>query len=505
MHQTRRGEDRGAATGTPLVRYRLFLCLVIALVFALQRFIMIQKPYALARLLGVDDLVLIKKWLGIAVSLLFLAALAEYAWAFLPRLARRIGRSRAPVRSCVAFERAFYLVASLLLLVDLRGLWLRRFLPGFPSPSPGMALAWMLAWVAVFAASSRLRSRADVDLLRFAFLVLLTRSLMIAYVAYDTIYADMLRTIDRSLGLLLAGEFPYVDKPPPAMPYWPLTFLQYLPPKLLGWDLRTTNVVVDLATVFVALRLGIDRGDDPRRTINARLSLPLLLLFRTWTGYSSDTQFSLSVFFAALFARCVSSRGGLAQAVVLGGAVAANQTFGIFGPFVLPFWIRRYGAKRAAALTTTSLATCLAVLAPFLVWSPGEFVRVTLLALEPFPVSFLSGQFSLRPMVEGLFPHAVACLMGLTVLAVIALNAVQADRGRVAATIAVGYGVVLMLLHRTFSHYYLPVIAMIVCVNYEATETSPAGEPGAAGRAAFTRRDRLRGVAVARAGSSSTV
>jgi hypothetical protein len=473
MEETgRSGGEAKATAGEPLVRYRLFLCLLIAFVFALERFIVIQKPYALARLLGVGDLTLVKKWLGIGVSFLFVGVLVEYAWAFLPRLARRRVRWRVPERSYAFYERAFYVVASLFLFGDLQGWLLRGLLPPFPSPTLGEALAWMAVWAAVFATSSRLRARVDVDLVRFVFLILLTRSLMIAYVRYEAIYADMLRTIDRSLGLLLAGEFPYIDEPPPAMPYWPLTFLQYLPPRLLGWDLRTTNVVVDLATVLVALRLGIDRRDDPRRTINARLSLPLLLLFRTWTGYSSDTQFSLSVFFAALFARCVSSRGGLAQAVALGGAVAANQTFGIFGPFVLPFWIRRFGPRRAAVLTLASLSTCLVFLAPFLIWNPREFVRVTLLALAPFPVSFLAGHFSMRPLVEGLFPHAVACAAALTVAVVIGLNAVHSDRRRVAATIAVGYCVVLMLLHRTFSHYYLPVIAMIVCVDYEAPATA---------------------------------
>jgi len=466
--------EAGPGAVAPLVRYRLFLCLLIAFVFAMQRFIVIQKPYALARLLGVGDLALVKKWLGIAVSFLFVAVLVEYAWAFLPRLRRRLGPLRVPLRSYAFYERAFYVVASLFLLSDLREWPLRGLLPAFASPSLGAAVAWMLVWAAVFAASSRLRARVDVDLVRFAFLVLLTRSLLIAYVRYETIYADMLRTIDRSLGLLLAGAFPYIDRPPPAMPYWPMTFLQYLPPRLLGWDLRATNVVVDLATVLVALRLGIDRRDDPRRTINARLSLPLLLLFRTWTGYSSDTHYPLSVFFAALFARSVSSGGGVAQAVALGGAVAANQTFGIFGPFVLPFWIRRYGVRRASLLTLASLSTCLAVLAPFLVWNPKEFIRVTLLALAPFPVSFLAGHFSMRPLLEGMFPHAVAWAAALTVAVVVGLNAVQSDRSRVAATIAVGYCVVLMLLHRTFSHYYLPVIAMIVCVNYEPPATSRA-------------------------------
>ena len=160
----------------------------------------------------------------------------------------------------------------------------------------------MLVWAALFAATSRLKARVDVDLVRFLFLIAVSRLTMASCVPFEALYADMLRTIDRSLGLLLAGAFPYIAAPPPPMPYWPLTFLSYLPTRLMGWDMRATNVAFDMATVAVAIRFGIDRRQDPSRAITARLSLPVLMLYRSWAGFSIDTQYPISVLFAVLFA-----------------------------------------------------------------------------------------------------------------------------------------------------------------------------------------------------------
>ena len=458
--------------GTPLTRYRLAMLMAILLVFASQQFIAFQKPFALARLLQVDDLGLVTKWLGVSVSLLLVVVLVEYAWAFIPRLSRRRSEFKPRVRSAGFYESAFYLLASLFLFGDLQGRLLRGLVPVHPSPPLATALVWMPAWAVLFAATSRLKAQVDVDLVRFLFLVALTRSTMTASVPFDTLYADMLKTIDRSLGLLLAGSFPYIDAPPPSLPYWPLTFLAYLPTRLMGWDLRATNLAVDLATVALALRFGIDRRKDASRAISARLSLPLLMLYRSWASFSVDTQYPVSILFAVLFARSLATKGGTTQALVLGSAVAANQTYGILGLFVLPFWVRRYGPRRTVRMTLIALTTCMVFIGPFVLWNAREFFRVTLLSLEPFSASLLAGRFSLRPLVEGAFPHASLWLVGLTILVVWVLNWMQDDRVRIAATTAIGYCVFLLLLHRSFAHYYLPVMAMIVCLNYEPSADS---------------------------------
>ena len=75
-------------------------------------------------------------------------------------------------------------------------------------------------------------------------LVVAVRLIGLAATPFDRIVGDMLATIDRSLDLLFAGEFPYVNFPPP-MPYWPGMFLAYAPAKWLGLDLRVMNLLID--------------------------------------------------------------------------------------------------------------------------------------------------------------------------------------------------------------------------------------------------------------------
>lgn len=109
-------------------RYRPWMSLAIAIVFELQRFIAVHKPYGLAHLLRVGDLDLAKKWLGILVCLLFATVLVEHAWAFVPRSAGR---------SYVRLESAYYLIDTLFLLGDLRGRVVSRVSSGVPLAAVG--------------------------------------------------------------------------------------------------------------------------------------------------------------------------------------------------------------------------------------------------------------------------------------------------------------------------------------------------------------------------------
>src|SRR5262249_36411598 len=159
--------------------------------------------------------------------------------------------------------------------------------------------------------------------------------------------------------------------------YWPGTFLLYTPAELLGVDYRVMNLIVEVATVLVVGSVRLNGGQEPG-AVTARLALPLLMLSPTWTFYSAETQYPVSVLAAVLFCRQLTSRGGTAQAVALGAAVAVNQTFGVFGLFVLPYWIRKFGLWRAALFTVLSLLVCAAAISPFVLWDAREFFRVTL-------------------------------------------------------------------------------------------------------------------------------
>jgi hypothetical protein len=118
---------------------------------------------------------------------------------------------------------------------------------------------------------------------------------------------------------------------------------------------------------------------------------------------------------------------------------------------------------RALRLTATALGTCLLIICPFLLWNAREFFRVSLLSLKPFTADQMAGTFSLRPLLDGLSPWAAPLLLALTFAAVVTVGSVgRGSKTDAAVVITLGYCVVLLLLHRSFSHYFLPVIAMIL-------------------------------------------
>jgi hypothetical protein len=158
-----------------------------------------------------------------------------------------------------------------------------------------------------------------------------------------------------------------------------------------------------------------------------------------------------------------------------------NQTFGVLGFFTLPFWVRQFGFRSAFRLTGIALSTCLLAISPFVVWNAKEFFRVTMLSLNAFTTAQLAGRFSLRPLMEGLFPYAPEVFLVTAIAVVIAINySWRMNATQAAAIIALGYCIFLFCLHRTFSHYYLPVIAMILSIPYQ-DESGPRKTPQTGG------------------------
>ena len=285
-------------------------------------------------------------------------------------LPSRMGRI-SPPSPCpsTGHRTAFFLMAGLFFFASMQGRYLSGYIAATPSPGPAVALAWLSAWVGFALISLRHPPRWGVDLCGFVGLILVSRLYAYSYLPMIDIPGDMLSIIDRTLDLLIQGKFPYIDDPPPAMPYWPITFLQYAPPKVAGWDLRLSNLIVEVATVAVAFHFLTDRCLDHSDAVTARLALPTAMLFPSWTFYSAGTQYPVSVLLATLYCRSVTCLQGRSQAVTLGGAVAANQTFGALGLFLFPFWVRWFGPMRALRLTATALGICLLIICPFLFWN----------------------------------------------------------------------------------------------------------------------------------------
>jgi hypothetical protein len=277
---------------------------------------------------------------------------------------------------------------------------------------------------------------------------------------------DMLPTIGRSIAALLAGKFPYFDDPPPAMPYWPATLLCYLPPRALGCDLRWTNVVLETGAALVAMAPCFARG---RRLRLTDCLLPLMMLTPIWTHYGTNTQYAPTVFVAVLLGQTLL-RGGLAmQAAALGLAVAATQMFGLFGLCVGPWWWRQWGLRRAIVGTVLSLIVCLAWTAPFLLWDGREFLRVTLASLDPMTDAEMAGRLTLRPLLADIHPKLPLLLALATIGSAMLLHVrYRLTRAALVASLALALFLVLALLHRSFTHYYLPVLALMALAQQRA-------------------------------------
>ena len=273
----------------------------------------------------------------------------------------------------------------------------------------------------------------------------------------------MLWNIDRTLSLMLDGQFPYIDDPPPGMPYWPGTFLSYLPPFLFGVDIRSVNVLFETATVCLVLwPVQSKRPDGVGDSELQQLALPIFMLLPAWTVYGVGTQYAPTVFATVLFARVVGTRGGLWQAIALGFAVAVNQMLGILGLLILPFWVRRFGLTRSGLFAAAALGWCLLLLSPFLIWNAAEFFRVSLFSLVPFESAQFWGRFTLVPLISQVHPHAPWFLFFATILCTMLVSARCRTYQGFLAVSGLGLFVLLVLLHRTFSHYYLPAIALVL-------------------------------------------
>lgn len=225
--------------------------------------VVIAGLLALQRLTGAHATGSVKLAAGLALSLALLVAVAMLASAGSGRWTIHVKPARLYV----------LLTLSLLLSAFSRETaWLFALLPSSP---PRSSLAVLVGfWVAVLIWAARKGHSNLAMTVGLVGLVAGTRILNLATRPFDRLDGDMLPTIDRGLGELLAGRFPYVDFPPP-MPYLPATFLAYLPPKLLGVDLRWANIALDalvaLTTVYLARRLA-DRkhseSADPRPLLN---------------------------------------------------------------------------------------------------------------------------------------------------------------------------------------------------------------------------------------------
>jgi len=429
--------------------YRLGIGLIVAVLFAVQ--------HAVQLLLSGSR----RTFLGDVVSLAFVAAVAEFSTM---ALGRRIARRPAGTDERVSTATVFA-IATVLLVLDLFAKVLSPYLATQRQPPPTIPLLVVVGlWLAVIGiAARRPRDAERWCMIGLIGLIFGTRVLVLWVSPFDRLTGDMLPVIDRGLGDLFAGRFPYLNYPPP-MPYLSGMFLAYVPPKLLNIDIRITNLILDVIAAFVVMRFSPRpagrEGTGERGFALDQLALPFFMLHPPWIYYSVNTQFSPCLFATALLGRAITTAGPRLQALTLGFAVGSNQMLVALGPILFGYWLANHGWRRAFALSALAAGVFLAMIAPFLLWNPWQFVNVAFMSRGEFSDALMSGRFTILPPLRRLIPFASPILS----IFAMGIAAFAATRGRrpesVVAAMAIGLCAVLLVQPVSFSHYFLPVIVL---------------------------------------------
>lgn len=217
----------------------------------------------------------------------------------------------------------------------------------------------------------------------------LVRLIHMDYIPIEPANGDMLPLVQGALDHLLAGRSPYRTYQMPwdvPLTYLPVTWLAYLPPYLLGLDLRWTNFAAELtiggALAWLGARYaGAARGATTRR--QSWLAEPTLLLW-AWLflqpsvihwdmGNTAPITWALLAVTVAL----VLAEHDRAGAVALGLTAAGTPLVAVFGPFIGLYWLRQRGLVQTIRLVLISAVVAALFVVPFLLWAPGDFINGT--------------------------------------------------------------------------------------------------------------------------------
>jgi hypothetical protein len=196
--------------------------------------------------------------------------------------------------------------------------------------------------------------------------------------------SDMLVLIDRALGELLHGRSPYrsfalvdaagrnYDLP---LTYLPGTWLAYLPARLLGFDLRFTNVLIE-AIVAGALAVGLVKGRySPLETRGRWLGASFLAAYALNGQFVRRVDAEISPLCAVLlllfFALQAQRIRGTFTALGLGLATSPLAILAV--PFVGAHVWRRRGGRSAALGLLSAAVIASAIVLPFALASPAAF------------------------------------------------------------------------------------------------------------------------------------
>jgi hypothetical protein len=207
----------------------------------------------------------------------------------------------------------------------------------------------------------------------------------------DPANGDMLPLVHGALGNLLAGHSPYTTYYMPwelPLTYLPATWLAYLLPYLLGFDIRLTNLCAELAIGAVIFWLAITRKYTLLGGWHAALVAvwhnEQSMLLWAWVFLQPTTlNWSLATtapvlwaLLAALLALLIAeyNRGA---AFFLGLCAAASPLASVVAPFALLRWLRSSGIRGMMLYFGIASLITITFILPFLLWSPQQFIYGT--------------------------------------------------------------------------------------------------------------------------------
>lgn len=200
-------------------------------------------------------------------------------------------------------------------------------------------------------------------------------------VAIQTEFSDILPTIALAVKNFLAGHPVYVTYYLPSpfpLVYLPVTWLSYVPPIVLGLDMRLTNLVLELGIALVFLSLVYPARHLP--AVNLALGYAaFLFVLPTAMFWDSFSSHPIWWFWVVVGIRFLIARRYILWAIAMGVTLASSQLALVVLPVMGLYVLREIGWARAILCFLIIGGVTVAIVLPFFLPDPQQFVRDTIL------------------------------------------------------------------------------------------------------------------------------
>jgi hypothetical protein len=207
------------------------------------------------------------------------------------------------------------------------------------------------------------------------------------YVPIEPARGDMLPLVQGALDNLLTGQSPYMIYHMPwdvPLTYLPITWLAYLPPMLLGLDIRLTNVFAELVVaaslVWLAVMLRPTTESGCSGLIVVWRGQPVLLLWAwifldpTALHWSLTTTAPVQLALLCVTLAFLVARRRWMSSSALGLCMAATLLAAVVVPFAVLSWLRSNGLRQTILLVGLAGLVAALLVLPFFLWSPQAFI-----------------------------------------------------------------------------------------------------------------------------------